>query len=152
MRNEDACKSMLNLKKLYDDSDSMKAVSKFPVQQGTVIQLSKDMFLIWSHGSVQNDELAGTKRNYYKNGRGIPAPLLIKRFMGKADGATLAHEIMMLTRDAMLKKIRLSQFKSFELLDNLEIKPLTILCGVNSGGKSSTIKSLLLLKQSYENY
>ena len=51
----------------------------------------------------------------------------------------------------MLKKIGLSQFKSFELLDDLEIKPLTILCGVNSGGKSSIIKSLLLLKQSYEN-
>lgn len=51
----------------------------------------------------------------------------------------------------MLKAIRLEHFKSFELLDDLTIKPLTILCGVNSGGKSSIIKSLLLLKQSYEN-
>lgn len=51
----------------------------------------------------------------------------------------------------MLKTIRLEHFKSFKFLDNLAIKPLTILCGVNSGGKSSIIKSLLLLKQSYEN-
>lgn len=51
----------------------------------------------------------------------------------------------------MLKTIGLEDFKSFETLDNLRIKPLTILCGVNSGGKSSIIKSLLLLKQSYEN-
>lgn len=51
----------------------------------------------------------------------------------------------------MLKKIGLEHFKSFEFLDDLTIKPLTILCGVNSGGKSSIIKSLLLLKQSYEN-
>ena len=51
----------------------------------------------------------------------------------------------------MLKNISLENFKAFEKLNDLEIKPLTILCGVNSGGKSSIIKSLLLLKQSYEN-
>lgn len=151
MRNEDACKLMLNLKKLYDDSvptydlkrivihkttfftkeemegitrglaglediellqiqeftpwrairynsSDMRDISNFPIQRGTVIQLNKDTFLIWTHGVVQDDELGGRKINYYKNGRGIPAPLLIKRFMGKADGATLANEIMMLTK------------------------------------------------------
>lgn len=51
----------------------------------------------------------------------------------------------------MLQKISLNKFKAFSDLPDLEIKPLTILCGVNSGGKSSIIKSLLLLKQSYEN-
>lgn len=51
----------------------------------------------------------------------------------------------------MLKIIGLKHFKSFESLDELKIKPLTLLCGVNSGGKSSLIKSLLILKQSYEN-
>ena len=51
----------------------------------------------------------------------------------------------------MLKIIGLKNFKSFESLDELKIKPLTLLCGVNSGGKSSIIKSLLILKQSYEN-
>lgn len=151
MRNEDACRLMLNLKKLYDDSvptydlkrvvihkttfftkeemegitrglvgiediellqiqeftpwrairfnsSDMKDISKFPIQRGTVIQLNKDTFLIWTHGAVQDDELAGRNMNYYKNGRGIPAPLLVKRFMGKSDGATLVNEIMMLTK------------------------------------------------------
>ena len=51
----------------------------------------------------------------------------------------------------MIKSISLEKFKAFSKLDNLEIKPLTILCGINSGGKSSILKSLLLLKQSYEN-
>ena len=51
----------------------------------------------------------------------------------------------------MIKNISLKKFKAFSNLEELEIKPLTILCGVNSGGKSSIIKSLLLLKQSYEN-
>lgn len=56
----------------------------------------------------------------------------------------------------MLKSISLENYKSFQKLmvenkDELEIAPLTILCGVNSSGKSSILKSLLMLKQSYEN-
>lgn len=38
----------------------------FPIQRGTVIPLDKDTFLIWTHGSVQHDELAGKNLNYYK--------------------------------------------------------------------------------------
>lgn len=70
----------------------------FPIQRGTVIPLDKDTFLIWTHGSVQHDELAGKNLNYYKNGRGIPAPLLVKRFMGKSSALELVNEILMLTK------------------------------------------------------
>lgn len=70
----------------------------FPIQRGTVIPLGKDTFLIWTHGSVQHDELAGKKLNYYKNSRGIPAPLLVKRFMGKSSAEELVDEILMLTK------------------------------------------------------
>lgn len=56
----------------------------------------------------------------------------------------------------MLKSITLKNYKCFEKLkvdgkEELEIAPLTVLCGVNSSGKSSILKSLLMLKQSYEN-
>lgn len=70
----------------------------FPIQRGTVIPLDKDTFLIWTHGSVQHDQLAGKKLNYYKNGRGIPVPLLVKRFMGKSSALELVNEILMLTK------------------------------------------------------
>lgn len=55
----------------------------------------------------------------------------------------------------MLKSISLENYKCFEKLkvddkEELEIAPLTVLCGVNSSGKSSIIKSLLMMKQSYE--
>lgn len=70
----------------------------FPIQRGTVIPLDKDTFLIWTHGSVQHDELAGKNLNYYKNSRGIPAPLLVKRFMGKSSALELVNEILMLTK------------------------------------------------------
>lgn len=70
----------------------------FPIQRGTVIPLDKDTFLVWTHGSVQHDELAGRNMNYYKNGRGIPAPLLVRRFMGRSTAEELVNEILMLTK------------------------------------------------------
>lgn len=50
----------------------------------------------------------------------------------------------------MITSLSLENFKSFQKLDNLEIKPLTILLGKNSCGKSSIIQSLLLLKQTLD--
>lgn len=51
----------------------------------------------------------------------------------------------------MLKSISLENYKCFKERTDIEIAPLTVLCGVNSSGKSSILKSLLMLKQSYEN-
>ncbi len=46
----------------------------------------------------------------------------------------------------MLKRIRLENFKSWEVLD-LELGNITILFGTNSSGKTSALDALLLLKQ-----
>ena len=70
----------------------------YSIKRGTVIKLNDDSFLLWTHGCVMHDELAGEKRNYYKNKRGIPKPLLIKRYYGKASGDTIVNEILMLTK------------------------------------------------------
>jgi predicted ATPase len=48
----------------------------------------------------------------------------------------------------MLNSLTLENFKAFQKLDKLQLKPITILCGTNSCGKSSIIQSLLLLNQS----
>lgn len=48
----------------------------------------------------------------------------------------------------MRTSFSLSNFKGFKQLDSIEMKPLTVLCGINSSGKSSIIQSLLLMKQS----
>ncbi len=50
----------------------------------------------------------------------------------------------------MLVEMQLENFKSFSSTGNIELKPLTILSGVNSAGKSSIIQSLLLLKKTLE--
>lgn len=50
----------------------------------------------------------------------------------------------------MIKTMRLQNFKAFEDTGDLKIKPLTVLAGPNSSGKSSILQSLLLLKQTLE--
>jgi predicted ATPase len=45
---------------------------------------------------------------------------------------------------------RLKNFRSFEDTGALDLAPLTVLCGSNSSGKSSILKSMLLLRQSTE--
>lgn len=81
----------------YGDKMSDGA-SPYPIKRGTVIKLDDESFLLWTHGAVMHLELEGENRNYFKGGRGIPSPLLIKRFLGKAPIETVANEILMLTK------------------------------------------------------
>ncbi|ADL55557.1 DUF3696 domain-containing protein [Gallionella capsiferriformans] len=48
----------------------------------------------------------------------------------------------------MLREIHLSSFKCFDTL-NLRLGPLTLLTGVNGGGKSSVMQALVLLSQTF---
>jgi predicted ATPase len=50
----------------------------------------------------------------------------------------------------MLQSISLRNFKGFKEIDSLKIKPITVLCGTNSSGKTSLLQSILLLKQTLE--
>ena len=47
-------------------------------------------------------------------------------------------------------KISIENFKSIKSLQTFEIKPFTVLSGVNSSGKSSFVQLLLLFKQTIE--
>lgn len=47
-------------------------------------------------------------------------------------------------------KVSIENFKSIEKLDNLEIKPISILTGANSIGKTSFIQFILMIKQTLE--
>lgn len=67
----------------------------FPVDRGTIIQLDEFSFLLWTHGLVQSNELS---KPYYQGKRGIPTPLLIKRFRGTDPIETVANDILKLTK------------------------------------------------------
>jgi len=49
----------------------------------------------------------------------------------------------------MINSLKLINYKTFEN-QLLQFKPLTLLSGLNSTGKSSVLQSLLLLRQSYQ--
>jgi predicted ATPase len=53
----------------------------------------------------------------------------------------------------MLTRYRISNFKAFKEISAIPLKPITLIYGQNSAGKSSIIQSLLMLKQSlgYQN-
>lgn len=51
-------------------------------------------------------------------------------------------------RSLVLTSFSLSNFKGFKMIEPINLKPLTVLCGTNNSGKSSIIQSLLLMKQS----
>lgn len=48
----------------------------------------------------------------------------------------------------MLKELHIKNFKGFKNSEKLKLKPLTLIYGPNSSGKSSIIHALMLLKQS----
>ncbi|MFA0759699.1 MAG: hypothetical protein NOOUEUKL_002381, partial [Candidatus Fervidibacter sp.] len=50
----------------------------------------------------------------------------------------------------MLTKLRIRNFKCFEDTGEMEIRPLTLLVGPNSSGKSSIMQFLLALRQTIE--
>src|SRR4051812_45027838 len=50
----------------------------------------------------------------------------------------------------MITSIRLSNFRAFQAGVNIRLRPITLLIGKNSAGKSSLIKFLLMLRQSLE--
>ena len=50
----------------------------------------------------------------------------------------------------MFTRLRLTNFKAWKDTDDLALKPVTMLLGTNSSGKSTLIQSLLLLKQTVQ--
>ena len=74
-----------------------EGLSGFSVKRGLTTKIDDDKLLIWTHGCIKDAELLGN-RNYYKGGRGIPAPILVKRYQGKSGADLIVNEIMMLTK------------------------------------------------------
>jgi len=72
------------------------SVSKFPVSRGTIVPLDAFSFLVWTQGDVLG--IADAGRHYYQEKRGVPSPLLVRRFRGVAPLEQVAREILKLTK------------------------------------------------------
>jgi len=67
----------------------------YPVRRGTTIKLSAYEALLWIHGAT---EAVNPRWTYYQGKRRIPAPIVLRRYSGSTDLATLCSEILGLSK------------------------------------------------------
>ncbi|WP_298529452.1 SIR2 family protein [uncultured Christiangramia sp.] len=83
----------INLK--YNYNKEKFEIDGFPIERGSIIQLDDHSFLLWTHGLIEHPEF---NKKYYQGKRGIPSPILIKRFKGTDSIKTVAKDILKLTK------------------------------------------------------
>jgi len=69
--------------------------ARYPVRRGTAVKLTDHEALLWVHGST---EAAQTNWTYYQGKRRIPGPVVLRRYAGTSDLATLVSEILGLSK------------------------------------------------------
>lgn len=72
---------------------SQKKIGSYPIERGSYIELCRNEVLLWTQGTVQ---LNG--KQYYKEGKGIPAPLSIVRHHGSGGWLRNCNLILGLTK------------------------------------------------------
>ncbi len=71
------------------------SVQRYPCQRGTYLQLGTRDMLLWTQGNVKSILKEG---NFFKEGKGIPFPLVIKRYGGHSSWDDICTEILGLTK------------------------------------------------------
>ena len=67
----------------------------FPVGRGTAVVLDRSTALVWVHGSTS---VVGDGRTYYQGKSRIPAPLVVRRFLGSSPLPVTASELLALSK------------------------------------------------------
>jgi len=70
-------------------------VARYPCDRGTCLQIGDRDALLWTQG---NSAGVASGRNYYKEGKGIPRPLLLRRFAGHGTWDDGCRAILGLTK------------------------------------------------------
>ena len=76
--------------------DGKPVIDKFPIPRGAVVVQNSNTALLWVHGSAPSAQNPNFK--YYQGKRRIPAPLLIRRYLGQSDIVQVATEILGLSK------------------------------------------------------
>lgn len=72
-----------------------KKIDPYPVPRGAYLPLSETEALIWTQGNAKS--IVGGD-NFYKEGRGIPGPLLLRRFAGQNDLRSTCRAVLALSK------------------------------------------------------
>lgn len=77
-------------------SGTARAVpAKYPCKRGTMVHLSSYETLLWTQGDAPDVAYTGS---YFKEGVGIPRPLLLRRWAGRGPADPMAGEVLALTK------------------------------------------------------
>lgn len=69
--------------------------ARFPVDRGSFLQLGGYDALLWTQGNAQQIATSG---NFFKEGKGIPHPILLRRFAGHGGWQESCRHILGLTK------------------------------------------------------
>lgn len=71
------------------------APTRYPVDRGTLMPFDGTEALLWTSGNAPD---AAMGQNYFKEGRGVPRPLLLRRFAGAGSWDEVARPVLELTK------------------------------------------------------
>lgn len=80
---------------LMKNNNGKPVPDEYPCLRGSYVRIGECDTLLWTQGNVPS---AVGGRNYYKEGKGIPAPLLLKRFAGHGGWDGPCRAILGLTK------------------------------------------------------
>jgi len=69
--------------------------SRYPCERGTCLQLGSREVLLWTQGNASSIVQGG---NFYKEGKGVPSPVLVQRYAGHSDWGEQCRYILALTK------------------------------------------------------
>lgn len=70
-------------------------IDGYPVRRGTTLKLSNDELLLWVHGATP---ALNHSKTYFQGKRRIPSPVVVRRYAGSSDVATIVNEILGLSK------------------------------------------------------
>jgi hypothetical protein len=73
-----------------------QTADSWPIHRGTLVHLSGTELLLWTQGNAPSVARAGG--NFYKEGRGVPHPVVLRRWAGHASAEEVASEVLALTK------------------------------------------------------
>ena len=76
-------------------SAAPSTADRYPLKRGTLVQVGENELLLWTQGDA-SAVTGGTA--WFQEGKGIPRPLLLRRYAGHADAAQVGSEVLALSK------------------------------------------------------
>ena len=67
----------------------------YPLKRGTMLTVGEHELLVWTQGDAS--AVTGGQR-WFQEGKGLPRPLLVRRYAGHADARQIGSEILALSK------------------------------------------------------